>query len=75
MHDVDRLFEGEGGFVDPFAGERIEGVGDGGDAAFERNGVCFEPARISAAVELFVMCPGNGRGEINSSASEPERMR
>ena len=69
------LVRSEGGAVDAVAGERVVDVGDGGDAAVERDLLAGEAAWVSGAVEALVVCPRDQGGEASSSIVEPARMR
>src|SRR5688500_2678997 len=55
VKNVDAFLQRERGLVGTLAGERVEDVGGGGDAAFERDVVAAQTARVAAAVPLFMM--------------------
>src|SRR5262245_5110384 len=54
-HEIDGVIELECRFVDPCGRERIEGVGDRCDTAFDGNGFSFELPGIAATVPPLVM--------------------
>ena len=50
--------------VDARSGERVEDVGDGGDATAERYLWPGEPIRVPGAIPSFVMRESDDRGQI-----------
>ena len=68
-HDLERRLHGIGATVDPVAREGIEHIGDGGDAAFDRDRIAGEAVRVSAAVVALVMGEGDACSEVEQLRS------
>jgi len=56
--DRGRLFDADGRAVRSLGGQGVEGVGDGGDPAAGRDARSSQATRVAAAVEAFVVRPG-----------------
>ncbi|MPN13026.1 hypothetical protein SDC9_160346 [bioreactor metagenome] len=62
LHQAQRSVEREGGLVRTERDQRVEDVGDGDDASFERNIGAAQAVRVAAAVPLLVVAESNDAG-------------
>lgn len=63
-HQVQGFFQAERRSIDPIAGKRVEDVGNARDPALEGDRFADQAARVTAAVEMLVVRPGDRRREL-----------